>query len=126
LVIFSIATAAVLNDPIYAYAFANKQHVSIDTDLQILSNEEKSLLYFSCGYSNLISKKYQEAFEDYQKASEALSSSTDSGMDFLISFGMVVACDNLHLIYDSKKYMLRIRDLIDGVRRQRKMTPFRH
>lgn len=114
LMVFSVASAVVLNDPIYAHVSSNKQHVSIDTDQQILSNEEKSLLYLSCGYSNLISKNYQDAFEDYHKASAALSNSMDSGMEFLISFGTVVACDNLNLMRDSRQHVLRIRDLIDS------------
>ena len=48
LIVFSVATAVSLNNPTNAYAFPNKQEALINNDLQILSCEEKSLLYLSC------------------------------------------------------------------------------
>jgi hypothetical protein len=109
-----VASAVVLNNPIQGHALCNKLLASVDVGPQMLSNEEQSLLYLSCGYSNLLSNRYQNAFDDYKKALNELSDSDNSGAEFLIAFGMVVACDNLDLVKDSQQHVLRIRSLINS------------
>jgi len=109
----AVASAVFWSGSIQADDSFNKQPVPIDANQELLSAEERALLYLSCAYSNLLSKNYPDAFDDYRKALDTLPSSQNSGMEFLISFGMAVACDNLHLSCDSQQQMARIRNLID-------------
>jgi len=98
--------------PTKIYALYSSQYTPTNKIEQALSQENKALLYVTCGYSNLISKNYQDAIEDYQKASSLLLNSDDSGMDFLISFGTIVACDHLHLSQPAQRHTANIRNLI--------------
>jgi hypothetical protein len=110
----AVISVVVLNSPMQGHAFCNKLLASVDVGPQMLSNEEQCLLYLSCGYSNLLSKKYKNAFDDYKKALNELSDSENPGAGFLISFGMVVSCDNLDLVNESQEHMLRIGRLINN------------
>ena len=81
---------------------------------QAPSQEDKAILYLTCGYSNLISNNYQDAIDDYQKASKLISNSNDPGINFLISFGSLVACDHLHLPQLAQSHVNNIRNLINN------------
>lgn len=110
---FTITNAVFLTGSLQADNLYRYQHPSIDMKDQALSDEKISLLYLSCGYSNLISGKYRGAFEDYQKALSSLQGNNNLGMEFLVSFGMAVACDHLQLANDAQKYLSHIKKLID-------------
>lgn len=81
---------------------------------KVASNEQMALLYLSCGNVNLASKNYASALDDYMKALDLMDDSVDSGVEFLIIFGMTIACDNLHLSDLCKRNMLRIKTLMSA------------
>ena len=81
---------------------------------KVASNEQIALLYLSCGNVNLTSKNYASALDDYIKALDLLNDSVDSGVEFLIVFGMAITCDNLHLTDLCKRNMARIRALMNA------------
>ena len=81
---------------------------------KVPSNEQMALLYLSCGNVNLTSKNYASALDDYKKALDLVDDSVDSGVEFLIVFGMAIACDNLHLADLCKGNMARIRSLMNA------------
>ncbi len=87
---------------------------SLNLEEQVSSNEQLILLYLSCGNVNLLSQNYSSAFDDYQRALDALTNSSSNGLEFLILFGMVIACDNLHLTDLCKFNILRINALINS------------
>lgn len=112
--ILTVISAVYWNGSLQADVFSDKQYELNGAIQQRLSNEELSLLYLSCGYSNLISKNYKNSLDDYQKALNILAASKNPGIEFLISFGMMVACDHLHLSRDTQQHALRIRELVDA------------
>ncbi|MBX9744880.1 MAG: hypothetical protein K2X08_06700 [Chlamydiales bacterium] len=60
-----------------------------------------------------MSKKYKFALQDYQRAFDRLDGSKDNGIEFLVAFGMVIVCDNLHLLEQRDENISRIRSMID-------------
>ncbi len=76
-------------------------------------NENLPLLYLSCANANLIAEKYEEAFDDYQRTYNT-SSLADSGVKFLIAFGMAIVSDNLNLTECCQQSISQIRSLIES------------
>lgn len=108
-----ITTAMLSSGPSLVHAFSD-QNESVIVGEIAFPNDEKSLLYLTCGYLNLMSGKYQEALDDYQKVSHALEDFNDSGIEFLSFFGAAVASDNLNLKSETHEFILQIRALIDN------------
>jgi hypothetical protein len=77
-------------------------------------NESLALLYLSCANANLLSHNDLSALQDYQKALEVLGDAGDSGLEFLISYGMVVACDRLQIRDQCESHLLRLRAVINS------------
>jgi hypothetical protein len=108
----ALAITLTLNFPVQAYTPDYCDCTSTDKTEQTLSQEDKALLYLTCGYANLISENYQDAIEDYQKASNLVSNFDNSGMDFLISFGSILACDHLYLSQSAQLHATHIKNII--------------
>jgi hypothetical protein len=114
LTVLSITSGITLAQPLQANICIDNRS-SIGMNQETLSDEKKALLYLSCAYSNLVSKDYDSALGDYQKSLDALarSGSPNPGMEFLISFGMAVACDHLHLMHDAQQHILHLHNLLE-------------
>ncbi len=114
LVILPIVSVMFLASAMQPHASFVQHDSSPNLEEQAPSNEQLILLYLSCGNVNLMSQNYSSALDDYQKALGLLTNARDNDMEFLILFGMTIACDNLHLTDLCEFNISRIRALINS------------
>ena len=81
-------------------------------------SEPLAVLYLSCANANLLSNNDRSALQDYQKALEALGDFGDRSLEFLISYGMIVACDRLQIRDLCEDHLFRLRALINDLNQQ--------
>ncbi len=74
-ILLAMVNGVCVHHPLQAEECYDSQRPVIQITEQGLSDQQRALLYLSCGYSNLVSQKYGDSFEDYQRARDALSPS---------------------------------------------------
>ena len=114
LILLTMANGVCIQNSLQAEECYDSQRPAIQMTEPGLSDQQRALLYLSCGYSNLVSQKYSDAFEDYQRARDILQNSDNPGLQFLVSFGMTVTCDNLHLTSATRECLAGIKELLDA------------
>lgn len=108
-----VANAIFFSNSIHAEIPNGEPTEMIEDSPKTLSSEERALLYLSCAYSNLTANNYREAFEDCRRAGDSLSDSSNPEMEFLTSFGMAVACDQLHMPKQAQEHASRLKSLLE-------------